>query len=84
MPKALELSEIDGELWVRIGKPGDFPSGVEPWTPDEQKAAKRSVLTNIQARTHNEILKLENPYPPPIFGTDYFFESIEALKKMFD
>lgn len=38
MPKAMELKEIDGELWARVGKPGEFPSGVAMWTPEECKA----------------------------------------------
>ena len=36
MPRILELREIDGEIWARVGVPGDFPSGVSLWTPDEQ------------------------------------------------
>ena len=37
MPKILELKEIDGNIWVMIGTPGNFLSGVALWTPDEQK-----------------------------------------------
>ena len=42
MPKILELKEIDGALWCRVGNPPDFESGITLWTPDEQ-------LKNFQA-----------------------------------
>lgn len=38
MPKIVELKEIDGVLWARLGAVGDFPSGVALWTPEEQRA----------------------------------------------
>lgn len=44
MPKILELKEIDSALWVRLGSPGDFPSGVALWTPDEQRHARNEAL----------------------------------------
>ena len=46
MPKILELKEIDGEIWARIGKvePPDFPSGVALWTPDEQARVKKLAV----------------------------------------
>ncbi len=37
MPQILEMKEIDGELWCRVGKPGEFPNGVALWTPKEQE-----------------------------------------------
>lgn len=37
MPKILEVKEIDNELWVRLGVPGEFESGVALWTPEEQE-----------------------------------------------
>ena len=40
MPKILEIKEIDGAAWVRIGKPGEFSTGVALWTPDEQQRVK--------------------------------------------
>ncbi len=43
MPNILEIREIDGAAWVRIGKPGDFPSGVALWTPAEQLAAAKAA-----------------------------------------
>jgi hypothetical protein len=44
MPRILELKDIDGELWVRLGEPGDFPSGVALWTPEEQKREKELAV----------------------------------------
>lgn len=38
MPHIAEIKEIDGEAWVRIGKPGEFPSGTAIWTPEEVEA----------------------------------------------
>lgn len=42
MPRILEMKEIDGELWCRIGTPGEFDSGVALYTPDEYKKDRRS------------------------------------------
>jgi len=42
MPRILEIKEIENELWVRVGKPGDFPSGVSLWTTEEERAKYRS------------------------------------------
>ena len=50
MPKLAEIKEIDGEVWVRIGKPGEFPSGIALWAPAEQKAvieAEREACAEI-------------------------------------
>ena len=49
MPTILELKEIDGEVWARVGKPGDFPSGAALWTPDEQEAARQAVILEAVA-----------------------------------
>lgn len=38
MPKIAEIREIDGEVWVRVGKPGEFPQGIALWTQEEQMA----------------------------------------------
>lgn len=38
MPKTAETREIDGEVWVRVGVPGEFPSAITIWTPEEQRA----------------------------------------------
>lgn len=37
MPKIAEIKEIDGEIWVRVGKPGEFKNGIAIWTPEEQE-----------------------------------------------
>lgn len=44
MPRILEVRDIDGELWVRVGKPEDFLSGVTLWTLTEKKDFRNSVL----------------------------------------
>lgn len=38
MPRIAEIREIDGEIWCRVGKLGEFESGIALWTPDEQQA----------------------------------------------
>lgn len=43
MPQILEIKEIDDELWVRVGKPGDFESGIALWTPQEQEANEKAA-----------------------------------------
>lgn len=42
MPKIAEIKEIDGDVWVRIGKPGEFESGIAIYTPEEYKSERRS------------------------------------------
>lgn len=37
MPKILELKVIDGELWCRVGKLGEFENGISLWTPEDQQ-----------------------------------------------
>ncbi len=44
MPKICALRIIDGELWARIGKPGEFQSGIALWTPQEQEAQRLAEL----------------------------------------
>lgn len=44
MPRIAELREIDGEIWCRIGKPGDFPSGIALWTPDEVERERQEAV----------------------------------------
>lgn len=44
MPRIAELREIDGEIWCRVGVPGNFPSGIGLWTPDEVEKAKRDAV----------------------------------------
>lgn len=44
MPKIAELREIDGQIWCRVGKPDDFPSGIALWTPDEVEREKRAAV----------------------------------------
>ena len=41
MPKIAEIREIDGEVWVRVGKPGEFPSGLSIMSPEEIAAQAR-------------------------------------------
>lgn len=50
MPKILELVVIDGDLWTRIGKPGDFESGVALWTPEEQKWVREDAIRAYRER----------------------------------
>ena len=37
MPKILELREIDGAVWCRVGVIGEFGNGIALWTPEEQR-----------------------------------------------
>ena len=41
MPKIAEIKEINGEVWVRVGKVGDFPSGVSIMSPEEIEAQNK-------------------------------------------
>ena len=54
MPKIMELKEIDGALWARIGAPGDFPSGVALWTPDDQDREMNGIL-EVAARAADQV-----------------------------
>ncbi len=61
MPQILELREIDGDIWARVGKPPDFPSGVALWTPAEQaherKLAARDAIEAMWEPTPEMIIK---------------------------
>lgn len=35
MPRIAEIREIGGEVWVRVGKIGEFPSGLAIMSPEE-------------------------------------------------
>lgn len=48
MPKILELRDIDGVLWARIGQLGEFESGsVVLYSPKEVNAIRRDELASI-------------------------------------
>ncbi len=38
MPRILEMKDIKGELWCRVGKPQEFKSGVSLFDPEEVEA----------------------------------------------
>lgn len=38
MPKIAEIKAIDGQIWCRVGRVGEFENGIAIMTPDEQKA----------------------------------------------
>lgn len=44
MPKIVELTVINGDVWVRIGKPNEFPSGVALWTEEEQDWVRKDAV----------------------------------------
>jgi hypothetical protein len=44
MPQLLEIKEIENAVWVRVGVPGEFPSGVTLWTPDEVKKFRNNTV----------------------------------------
>jgi len=83
MPKILEMKEIDGEVWVRVGKPPDFPSGVALWTPDEQSRLKRLSWNDaIEAAAEwlaNE--DIENDPDDLYTGRTHRVAAIRKLKK---
>lgn len=41
MPKIAEIREIDGDVWVRVGKAGEFLSGLSIMSPQEIEAQSR-------------------------------------------
>jgi len=49
MPRLLELREINGDLWARIGKPGEFPSGVSILTEEEINNIRRDECLLVMA-----------------------------------
>lgn len=71
MPRILELKEIDGALWARIGMVEDCPqedSYIHLWTAKEAKDHKASAirsfcftLANAYIEGHLDALSLANP-----------------------
>lgn len=43
MPKIAEIREIDGDVWVKVGKSGEFETGIALWTPKERDEAIRAA-----------------------------------------
>lgn len=41
MPQIAEIKEIDGEVWVRVGKVGEFANGLAIMSPEEIEAKQR-------------------------------------------
>lgn len=37
MPQIAEIKEIEGEIWVRIGKMENHESGIAIWAPKERQ-----------------------------------------------
>lgn len=40
MLKIVEIKEIEGEIWVRVGKAGEFPNGLAIMSPEEIEAQR--------------------------------------------
>lgn len=57
MPKITEIREIDGEIWCRVGKTGDFPSGIALYTPDEVTWLKRDAVNAYMLEQGEESAK---------------------------
>lgn len=66
MPKIAEIREIDGEVWVRIGKAGEFENGITLWTPEEVErkyeegvrdgiSKLNSVMVNMQYKVGDRV-----------------------------
>lgn len=47
MPKIIQLEQFGGALWARIGKPGEFKSGVALYTPEEIATLRKDELSVI-------------------------------------
>lgn len=58
MPKIMELKEIDGELWARIGIPLEFPNGVALWTPNELIQATHDATVELLSAARDARLML--------------------------
>lgn len=41
MPKIAEIREIEGEIWVRVGRLGEFSNGLAIMSPEEIEAQRR-------------------------------------------
>lgn len=58
MPKIAEMKEIDGDIWVCLGKLGGFESGIAIWTPEEaQKHYDSGYKDGYDARADGEEYK---------------------------
>lgn len=58
MPKIAEIREINGDVWVRVGKPGEFENGIAIWTPEEaQKHYDSGYKDGYDARADGEEYK---------------------------
>jgi hypothetical protein len=49
MPKIAEIKIVDGEVWCKVGTPGEFENGVALWTPEEQERNYRSGYNDAKA-----------------------------------
>ena len=65
MPKILEIKEIDGAAWVRIGVPGEFSNGVSLYTPDEVEREKRQAVLALLYVDDDIIIKGYRVEPIP-------------------
>ena len=45
MPKIAKIREIEGHIWVKVGKPGEFESGIALLTPEEQQRHHKESYT---------------------------------------
>jgi len=58
MPRIAEIKEIDGDIWCRIGKPGQSgSSSVTLWTTEEKEAFYQSAF-------NDGIESIKEPAPP--------------------
>ena len=71
MPRILELRDIDGEVWARVGKPAGFPTGIALWTPDEQTRLWNDAIEAAAelADIPEEDEHQRPSYVPPIWET---------------
>ncbi len=60
MPKIAEIREIDGEVWVRVGKAGEFPSGITLWTPEEEKKKYQDGWHDAVEAMNDAVANMEN------------------------
>lgn len=82
MPRILELDMIDGELWCRVGKLDDLPSGVTLWTPDEKDAALQAAADDALERAEKAVINPDNRLHPDLHcSKEEREEFIEKLNK---